>query len=51
MGSIISSQNNIELYTELMLLITKLMNTNITMILHSKNVMKIIKLLSDIDYI
>ena len=51
MGSIISSQNNIELYAELMLLITKLMNTNITMILHSKNVMKIIKLLSDIDYI
>ena len=44
----------LEFYTELMALITKLMNTNITMvsqILHSKNVMKIIKCLSDIDHI
>ena len=42
------------MYTELMLLITKLMNTNITMvsqILHSKNIMKTIKRLSDIDHI
>ena len=44
----------LELYTELMSLITKLINTNITMvsqILHSKSGMKIIKRLSDIDHI
>ena len=37
-----------------MLLITQLMNTNIFMVsqtLHSKNVMKIIKRLSEIDHI
>ena len=43
-----------ELYTELMLLKTKLMNTNtimVSQIVHSKIVMKIIERLSDIDHI
>ena len=44
----------LELYTELMLLKTKLMNTNtimVSQIVHSKIVMKIIERLSDIDHI